>query len=57
MKFVTVTELRAHAPRIISEIETTKEEITVTKNGKPVVLMRFVEEREYEIKTRKKEGK
>lgn len=57
MKFVTVAELRAQASRIISEIETTREEVIVTKNGKPVVLIRSVEEREFELKTSMKGGK
>ena len=42
MKFITVTELRQRATQIVAQIESTKEEVIVTKNGKPVVLMRFV---------------
>lgn len=57
MKFVTVSELRLKATQIISEIENTGEEVVVTKNGKPVVLIRPVEEKEFELKKRMKGGK
>jgi prevent-host-death family protein len=39
MKFVTVTELKLKATQVVSEIESSKEEVVVTKNGKPVVIM------------------
>jgi prevent-host-death family protein len=54
MKFITVSELRLQATKIVSRIETTKDQIVVTKKGKPVVLMRPVEEGEFELKTRRK---
>jgi prevent-host-death family protein len=57
MKFVTVTELRLKATQIVTELETTGEEVIVTKKGKPVVLMRPVEEGEFELKTSMKGGK
>lgn len=59
MKFITVSELRANATKIVSEIETTREEVIITKNGKPVVLIRPVEEKEFrlEAKTSMKGGK
>ena len=57
MKFVTVSELRLKATQIVAEIETTKEEVIVTKLGKPVVLMRPVEAGEFELKTSMKGGK
>jgi len=61
LRFITVTELRAQAPKIISEIENSGEEVVITKNGKPVVLIRPVEENEFELKTsmkgEKKHGK
>ena len=58
MKFVTVSELKLRATQIVSEIETTREEVIVTKNGKPVVLIRPVEETEFELKkTSMKRGK
>lgn len=50
MRFVTVTELRLRATEVIREIETTGEEVVVTKKGKPVVLMRVIEEGEFELK-------
>ncbi len=56
MRFITVTELRLRATQTISELETTGEEVIVTKKGKPVVLMRPVEEGEFELKTSIKGG-
>lgn len=32
MRFITVTELRVDAPRIIREIESTEEGVVITKN-------------------------
>lgn len=58
MKFITVSELKLRATQIVSEIEATREEVIVTKNGKPVVLIRPVEETEFELKkTTMKGGK
>ncbi|MFQ5780213.1 MAG: type II toxin-antitoxin system Phd/YefM family antitoxin [Nitrospiria bacterium] len=57
MRFVTVSELRADASKIVSEIESGKEEVVITKKGKPVVLMRFIEEDAFELKQASKEGK
>ncbi len=56
MKFSTVSELRAQAPRIVSEIEKSGEEVIITKNGKPVVLMRQVAEGEFQLKPKIKGG-
>lgn len=50
MKFITVSELRAHATSIVAQIESTEEEVIVTKNGRPVVLIRPVTEGEFELK-------
>jgi prevent-host-death family protein len=50
MKFITVSDLRARATQIVSEIEATKEPVAVTKNGKPVVLIQFVTEDAFELK-------
>jgi len=52
LKFITVSELRARATRIVAEIETTGEEVIVTKHGKPVVLIRRVAEGEFDLKLR-----
>lgn len=54
MKFITVSELRAQATSIVAEIEKRKDEVIVTKNGKPVVLIRAVAEGEFELKAKKK---
>ena len=42
MKFITITELRLKATEIVREIEDTREEMIVTKKGKPVILMQFI---------------
>ncbi|MGA6993865.1 MAG: type II toxin-antitoxin system Phd/YefM family antitoxin [Candidatus Deferrimicrobiaceae bacterium] len=42
MRFVPVTELKQRATQIVSQIQASGEEIAITKNGKPVVLMRNV---------------
>jgi len=50
MKFVTVSELRNRATQIVAGIENTGEEVIVTKNGKPVVLMRFITDEVFSLK-------
>lgn len=55
MKFITVTELKQRATQIVSEIESTKQEMVVTKNGKPIVLMKFVTEDAFILKQKEKE--
>jgi prevent-host-death family protein len=57
MKFVTVTELNRRATHIVSEIESTKEEVVITKNGKPVVLMRLVSDSDFGSKKIEKKRK
>lgn len=55
MKFITVTELKQRATQIVSEIESTREEVIVTKNGKPAVLMRFVSDEAFSLKETQKQ--
>ncbi len=50
MKFITVSELRLKATQVVKELEETREEIVVTKNGKPIVLMRSINDTELELK-------
>jgi len=50
MKFITVTELKQRATQIVSEIEKTREEVIVTKNGKPVVVMQWISESEFMLR-------
>jgi PHD/YefM family antitoxin component YafN of YafNO toxin-antitoxin module len=56
MKFVTVSELRQKATQIVSEIEKKKEEVIVTKNGKPVVVMRFITDKAFILQGEEKGG-
>lgn len=54
MKFITVSELRQRATQIVSEIESVREEVVVTKNGKPVVLIRFISDEAFALKETEK---
>jgi PHD/YefM family antitoxin component YafN of YafNO toxin-antitoxin module len=54
MKFITVSELRQRATQTVAEIESTKEEVIITKNGKPVVLMRYITDQDFMLKENKK---
>jgi prevent-host-death family protein len=56
VKFLTVSELRASATSIVKELEETGEEVVITKNGRPVVLMRRVSESEFKLKPTKEKG-
>lgn len=50
MKFITVSELRLRATQIVKEVERTKEDVVVTKNGKPKVMIRFIDDTAFEFK-------
>ena len=50
MKFITVSELRLKATEIVREIANTKEEVIVTKNGKPLVLMKYITDKAFSLK-------
>lgn len=56
VKFVTVSELRLRATQIVGEIERSKNQIVVTKNGRPVVVISPAREDDfsYEEKPKKK---
>lgn len=57
VRFITVSELRANASKIVSQILSKRGEVVVTKKGKPAVLIRPVSEGEFELKGVKKHGK
>ena len=59
MKFITVSELRLRATEVVREIESTREEVIVTKTGKPVVMMQFITDEAFSFKEKenRKEGK
>ena len=40
MKFVTVSELKLKATDIVRKLENDKEEVVITKNGKPVAYLK-----------------
>jgi hypothetical protein len=56
MKFITITELRLKATEIVREIEDAKEDVIVTKKGKPVVLMQFITDEVFSLKGKEKAG-
>lgn len=56
MKFITVSELRLRATEVVREIEETREEVIVTKKGKPVVMMQFVSDEVFSLKEKGKGG-
>jgi len=56
MRFITVSELRGNATRIVHEVEETGEEVIVTRNGRPVALIRKVEQDEFTLKGGRAEG-
>ena len=55
MKFITVSELKNKDTQIVTEIEKNSEEVIVTKNGKPVVLMRLITDEVFSLKEDSKE--
>ena len=57
MRFITVTELKLKATQVVSEIERSREEVVVTKNGKPVVLIRLISDRDFLLKEEKQKAK
>ncbi len=54
LKFVTVSELRQRATQIVAEVERTGKQIVITKNGKPVAVLRRVMEEELSLDKPKK---
>jgi hypothetical protein len=54
MKFITITELRLKATEIVREIEDKKEDVVITKKGKPVVLMQFITDEVFRLKGKEK---
>ncbi len=50
MKFITVTELKNRATQIVTEIGTAKEVVVVTKNGKPIGVMRYITDKTFSIR-------
>ena len=53
MKFKTVTELRLKATEIVRQIEESGEDVVITKNGHPVVLMQTIGEDAFLLKKEK----
>ena len=49
MKFITVSELKHKATQVVTEIESSKEEVVVTKNGKPVVVIQLISDSDFKL--------
>ena len=49
MKFITVTELKHRATQVVTEIVSSKEEVVVTKNGKPTVVIQLVSDSDFRL--------
>jgi hypothetical protein len=56
MRFITVSDLRLYATKIVHEVEEAGEEVIVTRNGRPVALIRRVVEEEFALKGERAEG-
>ena len=56
LMFKTVSELRQQATQIVAEVERTGKQVIITKNGKPVVVIRRVMEDELSLDKVKKRG-
>jgi prevent-host-death family protein len=56
MKFITVSELKQNAKEILATVQRTGQQVTVTVNGKPVVVLSPAREESfsYEEKSVKK---
>jgi prevent-host-death family protein len=54
MKFITVTELKLKATQVVAEIERSREQVVVTKNGKPVVVIQLVSDSDFKLKEKQK---
>ncbi len=48
-KFLTVTELAQRTTGIIRELETSGEEVIITKRGKPVAVIRLFSESQFRL--------
>ena len=49
MKFITVTELKHKATQVVTEIVSAKEQVVVTKNGKPVVVIQLISDSDFKL--------
>ena len=59
LKFRTVTELKQQATAIVAEVVRTKQQIVITKNGRPVAVISPAQESnfDYQEEPRKKNHK
>jgi prevent-host-death family protein len=39
LKFITISELKQNAKKILAEVQRTGQQVTVTVNGKPVIVL------------------
>jgi prevent-host-death family protein len=54
LKFRTVTELKQQATAIVAEVERTKQQIIITKNGRPAVVISPAREEDFSYQEEQK---
>ncbi|MGA2317598.1 MAG: hypothetical protein ABSG71_14615 [Thermodesulfobacteriota bacterium] len=57
MRFITVSDLSHGATKIISALESNREEVVITRKGKPVALLRLISDSDFGTKKTEKKGK
>jgi len=57
LKVKTVTELQKEASKIVTDVETTGQQVIITRNGKPVAVLQRVTENDLSIDKPKKKGR
>ncbi len=54
LKFITVSELKQNAKKILAEVKRTGQQIVVTVNGKPVVILSPARDEQFEYQEEQK---
>lgn len=57
MKFITVSELKQNAKKILADVQRTGHQVTVTVNGKPVVVLSPAREEAFSYSDQKNKSK
>jgi len=54
LKFITISELKSNAKKILTEVQRTGKQVVVTLNGKPIVILGPAPEENFEFQAKKK---
>lgn len=54
LKFITISELKHDAKKILSEVNKTGKKLVVTLNGKPIAVIGPAPEEDFEFQSKKK---